>query len=82
MPECIASSEGKGHDPGANLTGTLATHEMKRPGQDTLAVRIQSDFRAMDVDRFHRYLQSRLVENGDGILHELHFRQREQEGQR
>ena len=45
---------GKGHDAGANLAGALATHEMKRPQQDTLAVRIQSDFRAFEVDRFHR----------------------------
>ena len=27
-------------------------------------------------------LRSGLVEDGDGVLHELHFRQREQEGER
>ena len=83
LPEqFIDFSFGEGHDAGANLAGALATHEMKRPDQDTLAVGIQSDFRAIDVDRVHRCLRCRLVEYSDGILHELHFRKREQESQR
>ena len=44
---------GKSHDVGANLAGALAAHEMKRPEQDALAVRIQCDVGAFDVDGFH-----------------------------
>ncbi len=60
---------------GANLAGALTGHKMKRPEQDTFAVREQPDFRTIDIDSFHLWLQSRLAEHRDGILHELHFRQ-------
>ena len=75
---------GECHDPRADFLCASLIRRIKRANENPRRVRAQRDGGAMNRNGGHELemLFRGLIKDGDRVLHDLHFREREQKGQR